>query len=216
LRTDDPPLILDPSRRLTETIEASAERISRDGQCPRYDRLPRAPTVSDLGARGEREDTAGPAAAQVLTDAGFEVVAQAIVPDEQPRIVERLVDWCDAGVALILTAGGTGVAARDRTPEATRLVLDFEVPGIPEAMRQAFVERLPAAMLTRGVAGVRGRTLIVNLPGSEKAVRENLAVILPALDHACDLLQEDTAEVAQEHREIQSRPLDAPSPDDAQ
>ncbi len=161
-------------------------------------------TVSTLGARGEREDTAGPAVAELLAAAGFEVARRDIVPDDQVQIVERLVDWSDAGVALIVTTGGTGLAPSDRTPEATRLVIDYEVPGIPEAMRQAFVERLPAAMLTRGVAGVRGETLIVNLPGSEKAVRENLQVVLPVLGHACDLLREETAQVAQEHRDIQS------------
>lgn len=166
-------------------------------------------TVSDLGSHGERPDTAGPAAEELLAAAGFEVAERAIVPDDQVRIVECLVDWSDRSVSLIVTTGGTGLAPSDRTPEATRLVVEYEVPGIPEAMRQAFVQQLPAAMLTRGVAGVRGQTLIVNLPGSEKAVRENLRVVLPALTHACDLLQGATAQVAQEHREIQSSETDA-------
>lgn len=160
-------------------------------------------TVSDLGSRGEREDTAGPAVEELLAGAGFQVVRRAVVPDDQVQIVEHLVDWADGGVSLVVTTGGTGLAPRDRTPEATRLVIEYEVPGIPEAMRQAFVDRLPAAMLTRGVAGVRGRTLIVNLPGSEKAVRENLQVVLPALGHACDLLGEAAEDVDREHRHIQ-------------
>ena len=161
-------------------------------------------TVSTLGAQGEREDTAGPAARELLAAAGFEVARVEVVADDQVQIVERLVDWSDAGVSLIVTAGGTGLSPSDGTPEATRLVVDYEVPGIPEAMRQAFVERIPTVMLSRAVAGVRGRTLIVNLPGSEKAVRENLQVILPALDHACDLLAEDAQDVEADHREIQS------------
>src|SRR5690606_1119840 len=141
-------------------------------------------TVSDLGAAGEREDTAGPAAIEVLASAGFEVRERAIVPDDQVRIVEQLEDWVARDFALVVTSGGTGLTQRDRTPEATSLVVEYEVPGIPEAMRAAFTSRLPSAMLSRGVAGVRSRTLIVNLPGSERAVRENLEVILPALHHA--------------------------------
>ncbi|MCK9485768.1 MAG: MogA/MoaB family molybdenum cofactor biosynthesis protein [Dehalococcoidia bacterium] len=167
-------------------------------------------TVSDQGSRGERQDSAGPAAAELLAATGFEVAERAMVPDDQVQIVERLVDWSDRGVSVIVTTGGTGLAPSDRTPEATRLVVDYEVPGIPEAMRQAFVGQLPAAMLTRGVAGVRGQTLIVNLPGSEKAVRENLQVILPALNHACDLLQGAVTQVAEEHREIQSEGQSGP------
>lgn len=160
-------------------------------------------TVSDLGARGEREDTAGPAAADVLTDAGFEVVRRALVPDDQVKIVEALEEWVASDVALVVTAGGTGLSERDRTPEATGLVVEYQVPGIPEAMRRAFVERLPTAMLSRGIAGVRSRTLIVNLPGSEKAVRENLEVVLPALHHACDQIRGETSEVAGAHEAIQ-------------
>lgn len=160
-------------------------------------------TVSDLGSRGEREDTAGPAVVAILEAAGFRVVRRAIVPDDQVQIVEHLDSWASEGVSLILTAGGTGLAPRDRTPEATRLVVEYEVPGIPEAMRAAFVSHLPAAMLSRGIAGVRGQTLIVNLPGSEKGATENLQVVLPALQHACELLRDETAEVARTHRDIQ-------------
>jgi molybdenum cofactor synthesis domain-containing protein len=163
-------------------------------------------TVSDLGSRGERQDTAGPAAVAILETAGFEVTRRAIVSDDQVRIVDHLEAWASEGLALILTAGGTGLAPRDRTPEATRLVVEYEVPGIPEAMRAAFVSRLSAAMLSRGIAGVRGRTLIVNLPGSEKGVTENLRVVLPALQHACELLRDETDEVARTHRDIQGTP----------
>ncbi|MCK9495101.1 MAG: MogA/MoaB family molybdenum cofactor biosynthesis protein [Dehalococcoidia bacterium] len=162
-------------------------------------------TVSDLGASGQREDTAGPAAAQVLANAGFEVVERALVPDDQVKIVERLEDWAACDIALVVTSGGTGLTERDRTPEATRLVVQYEVPGIPEAMRAAFAQRLPTSMLSRGIAGVRNRTLIVNLPGSETAVRENLEVILPVLHHACDQVRGETPEVAATHDEIQKR-----------
>jgi molybdopterin adenylyltransferase len=169
-------------------------------------------TVSDLGSQGQREDTAGPAAAEMLAAAGYEVVDRAIVPDDQVRIVEALEAWVSRDVALVLTTGGTGLTARDRTPEATALVVQYRVPGIPEAMRRAFVDRLPAVMLTRGIAGVRNRTLIVNLPGSEKAVRENLAVVLPALEHACDQVRGETAEVAEEHESIQKHDDNEPRP----
>lgn len=171
-------------------------------------------TVSDMGSRGERQDTAGPAIEEVLGGAGFAVVARGIVPDDQVAIVQHLTDWSDRGVSLIVTTGGTGLSPRDRTPEATRLVVEYEVPGIPEAMRRAHVDRVPTVMLTRGIAGVRGRTLIINLPGSEKAVRENLQAVLPALDHACDLLAEDREDVAAEHEQIQSQRA-APRSEDA-
>jgi len=160
-------------------------------------------TVSDLASRGEREDTSGPAVVSILAAAGYEVAVTAVLPDEPEQIAQRLTAWSDAGLSLVVTTGGTGLAPRDRTPQATESIVDYLVPGIPEAMRAAFVGQLPAAMLSRGVAGVRYRTLIVNLPGSEKAARENLEVVLPVLDHACALLAEATAEVAAEHRAIQ-------------
>ncbi len=159
--------------------------------------------ISDLGAQGRREDTAGPAAAEALRMAGFEVLDRALVPDDQVKIVEQLEGWVARDVALVVTTGGTGLTERDRTPEATRVVVEYEIPGIPEAMRAAFVDRLPTAMLSRGIAGVRKRTLIVNLPGSEKAVRESLQVILPALHHACDQIRGEASEVAQAHEAIQ-------------
>jgi len=146
-------------------------------------------TISDKGARGEREDTSGAAARVLLAEAGVEVVRVAIVPDERDRIADTLREWCADSLDLVLTTGGTGLAPRDVTPEATRAVLDYEVPGIAEALRADGLRRTPFAMLSRAVAGVRGRTLIVNMPGSERAVRENLAVLLPVLPHAIATLR---------------------------
>lgn len=163
-------------------------------------------TVSDRAAAGERSDTAGPVVVRLLTDAGYEVVAQAVLSDDPAAISEQLIAWAEEDLALVVTTGGTGVAPRDRTPQATEAVLDYLVPGIPEAMRAAFVPSLPTAMLSRGVAGVRGRTLIVNLPGSERAARECLQVVLPALGHACDLLAEAIAAVEGAHGVLQGGP----------
>ena len=168
-------------------------------------------TISDLGARGEREDTAGPAVAGMLVDAGFEVRERAIVPDDADLIEERLVSWSEQGVRLVLTAGGTGLTARDHTPQATLRAIDYRVPGMEEAMRAASIAVVPTAMLSRGVVGVRGRTLIVNLPGSERAARENLQVILGVLDHACDQLAGDAADVAALHQELRDGASDAGS-----
>ena len=158
--------------------------------------------VSDLGARGEREDTAGPAVAAMLEGAGFAVAERAIVPDDQDEIEERLVGWSEQGMRLVVTAGGTGLTARDRTPEATMRAIDYRVPGMEEAMRAASTAVVPTAMLSRAVVGVRGRTLIVNLPGSERAARENLAVVLPVLGHACDQLAGEASEVAAVHEQL--------------
>ncbi len=159
-------------------------------------------TVSDLGARGEREDTAGPAVAAMLADAGFEVAERALLPDDVDEIEERLVRWAEQDVRLVLTAGGTGLTRRDRTPEATLRAIDYRVPGMEEAMRAASTAIVPTAMLSRAVVGVRGRTLIVNLPGSERAARENLAVVLPVLEHACDQLAGDASDVAALHEDL--------------
>lgn len=146
-------------------------------------------TVSDRGSRGETVDTAGPAVARLLVEAGFEVVAQALLPDEPAQIASRLREWADdLRVDLVLTAGGTGLSPRDRTPEATASVLDYPVPGLAEAMRAAGIASTPMAMLSRAAAGVRGRTLIINLPGSERGATESLAVVLPVLAHAVDQL----------------------------
>jgi len=142
-------------------------------------------TISDKGSRGEREDTSGPQLQAMLSEQGFSVVAYKIVPDEITIIQETLRAWADEEkIDLILSTGGTGVSPSDRTPEATRAILDREIPGIGEAMRQASLQKTPNAILSRGIAGIRKNSLIINLPGSKKAARENLEAVLPALQHA--------------------------------
>jgi molybdenum cofactor synthesis domain-containing protein len=142
-------------------------------------------TVSDRGAAGVAPDTAGPAVAALLGgDLGARVAWQEIVADDAEAVRDALVDLADRRVDIVVTAGGTGCGPRDVTPEATRAVIQREVPGLAEAMRAHSLRVTPHAMLQRGVAGIRHETLVVNLPGSEKAARENLAVILPALGHA--------------------------------
>jgi molybdopterin adenylyltransferase len=154
-------------------------------------------TLSDRGARGEREDLSGQAIRDLLDAKLFSVEVYDVIPDEPKRISEVLVEWADRkGLALILTTGGTGVSPRDVTPEATRAVIEREVPGMAEAMRWASVQKTPHGMISRAVAGIRGRCLIVNLPGSPRAVRENLQVILPALPHAIEKIHGDPSECA--------------------
>lgn len=153
-------------------------------------------TVSDKGARGEREDRSGPAIREMIEAAGGEVVRTKIVPDEPDEIRAALLAWSNEGLDLVLTTGGTGFSPRDRTPEATKSVIERETPGLPEAMRRAGAEKTPTAMLSRAAAGIRGGTLIVNLPGSEKAARESLAAILPAIPHGLDILRGAASECA--------------------
>ncbi|HSR12368.1 MAG TPA: MogA/MoaB family molybdenum cofactor biosynthesis protein [Thermodesulfobacteriota bacterium] len=152
-------------------------------------------TISDKGSRGEREDLSGPEIREMISSLPARVEAYEIVPDEEEIIAEKLKDYADMKrLNLILTTGGTGLSPRDVTPEATRKILDREIPGIAEAMRAEGMKITPTAMLSRAAAGVRGCSLIVNLPGSPRAVRENLAVILPALAHGMEKIQGDPAE----------------------
>jgi molybdopterin adenylyltransferase len=147
-------------------------------------------TVSDKGSRGERVDTSGAAIRALLEASGIEVARATIVADEREAIAAVLRAWADdERLDLVLTTGGTGLSPRDVTPEATRAVLDYEVPGIAEALRADGLRQTPFAMLSRALAAVRARTLIINLPGSERAVRENMAVLLPVLPHALTTLR---------------------------
>ena len=149
-------------------------------------------TVSDRSSRGEREDRSGPELVDVISARGWQVTERDIVPDEVERIAERFKAWARAeDVDVILSTGGTGFAPRDVTPEATKQVVERAAPGLAEAMRSASLQITPHAMLSRAEAGIRGGTLIINLPGSPKAARENLEVVLPVLPHAVELLRED-------------------------
>ena len=150
-------------------------------------------TVSDKGSRGERVDTAGPAVAALIQGRGANVANREIVPDERPQIAAVLRRWADQDrLDLILTTGGTGLGPRDSTPEATLDVIERLVPGLAELMREAGRRSTPLAALSRAVVGTRGRTLIINLPGSERGARESLEAILDVLPHAIDLLQGET------------------------
>ena len=149
-------------------------------------------TISDRSARGERLDASGPALEKQVHSRGWTVVRSAIIPDELHLIQDTLVSWADSGeVDVILTTGGTGFSPRDVTPEATRAILTREAPGLAEAMRSASLKVTPHGMLSRAVTGIRGQVLILNLPGSPKAALENLAVVLPVLTHAVQLLRAD-------------------------
>jgi molybdenum cofactor synthesis domain-containing protein len=154
-------------------------------------------TASDKGYRGEREDRSAQVIKEMLVSLGAEVIAYDIVPDEKEQLIAKLLEYTDQKRAdLILTTGGTGLAPRDVTPEATLAVIEREIPGIAEAMRAEGLRHTPHAMLSRAVAGSRGGTLIINLPGSPRAVMENLRVIIPALPHALETIQGRWSECA--------------------
>ncbi len=147
-------------------------------------------TISDAGSRGERADTSGDAIAAWAAEKGYQLAGRALVPDETGRIAAAIAAWADSDSAdLVLTTGGTGLTPRDVTPEATRAVLDREAPGIAEALRMTAYPRFPRAALSRGAAGVRGRTLIVNLPGSTGGVKDGLAVLSDLVQHAIELVR---------------------------
>ncbi len=158
-------------------------------------------TASDRVSKGQGKNESGLYLAQTLTAEGAEVLAHVVVPDDLDMITRTLSDLADTlRVDLVLTTGGSGVAPRDVTPEATLRVIERQVPGIPEAARVATARSSPLAMLSRAVAGVRGQTLIINLPGSPRGVREWMEVILPVLRHAVELLKERQLEWGREHR----------------
>jgi len=152
-------------------------------------------TISDAGARGERADGSGDAVAAWVADRGHSLAARALVPDDSVAIVRQLLDWCDGDQAdLVLTTGGTGLSARDVTPEATRAVLEREAPGLVERVRVSTFDRFPRAALSRAIAGSRHRTLMVNLPGSTGGVRDALAALDPVVGHAVAVLRGDVTD----------------------
>jgi molybdopterin adenylyltransferase len=154
-------------------------------------------TVSDRGSRGEREDKSGQEIVRMLKGIAATVVHTIIIPDEKDQIKDALIEYADKKqLDLIVTTGGTGVSPRDVTPDATLEVIEKEVPGMAEAMRRESAAITPHAMISRAVVGIRGCSLIINLPGSPRGVRENLAVILPALKHAIEKIKGDDAECA--------------------
>lgn len=146
-------------------------------------------TISDKGSKGQREDKSGEVLREGVSQMQGSVVKYEIVPDEKEIIAEKLAEWADSGkIDVILTTGGTGLSARDVTPEATLSIIDREIPGIPEAMRSESLKKTPMAMLSRAVAGQRAKCVIVNMPGSPKACRECLDVIIPAIPHAIEII----------------------------
>jgi molybdopterin adenylyltransferase len=152
-------------------------------------------TISDKGSKGQREDKSGQVIRDSVATMNGRVVKYEIVPDDKEAIAARLCDWSDSGeVDVILTTGGTGLGKRDVTPEATLAVIEREAPGIAEAMRVKSLEKTPTAMLSRAVAGQRGQCLIINLPGSTKAVRECLEVVMPVLQHAVEIIRGEVTE----------------------
>ena len=170
-------------------------------------------TVSDGVSRGTRPDASGDSAEELLREGGFDVVDRSVVPDERGEIEARLTALAGGGIRLVVTTGGTGFGQRDVTPEATRAVIDREAPGLAELMRWAGLAKTPMAALSRGVAGSRGSTLILNLPGSPRGVRESLAAVLPVVSHALELLAGETGEHPTGHTElVTGRAASPPSP----
>ena len=156
-------------------------------------------TVSDKGSKGERPDTSGPEVCRILTEDGYDVVYTSVIPDDKEQIMqELLICTDDNNCALIVTTGGTGFSQRDVTPEATLEILEKQTPGLPELMRAESMKITPYGCLSRGVAGIRGKSLILNLPGSEKAARENLQFVLKPVRHGLKML---FAEGSSEHEE---------------
>jgi molybdopterin adenylyltransferase len=149
-------------------------------------------TVSDGVTHGQREDKSGPALVGILYANQYEITGPEIVPDERDRIAAAITKAADTGSNLVVTTGGTGLGPRDVTPQATASVIDYDVPGLTELMRRAGLESTPMAALTRGVAGVRGQTLVINVPGSPKGAVESLEAVMPVLEHALALLRGDT------------------------
>lgn len=155
-------------------------------------------TMSDKGARGEREDLSGEEIRKLVAEIPAEVKAYEVIPDEKYLIKDKLVEYADElALDIIITTGGTGVSPRDVTPDATLEVIDKEIPGMAEVMRFESLKKTPRAMISRAVVGLRGCTLIINLPGSPKGVRENLSAILPAISHAVEKIKGDQTECAQ-------------------
>ena len=149
-------------------------------------------TISDKGARGERVDTSGPNLCEILKGRGFDIVYTSIIPDEMAEIKSELIKCCDEKkTALVLTTGGTGFSPRDITPEATLQVVERRTPGIPEAMRAESMRITPKGCLSRSEAGIRGRTLIINLPGSKKASEENILAVIDAVEHGLQMLMSE-------------------------
>jgi molybdenum cofactor synthesis domain-containing protein len=154
-------------------------------------------TISDKGAQGLRSDESGAVLVRILEEKGYSVLKREIVPDDRRRIADKLSSWVDKdGLPLIVTSGGTGLSPTDVTPQAMKDIIDYEVPGMAEAMRAASLRKTPHAMISRAIVGVRKATLIINLPGSPRGAGENLSVVLPALNHALSKLAGDTSECA--------------------
>ena len=154
-------------------------------------------TISDKASQGERRDESGEMASRMLEGEGFSILKKRVVPDDRQQIVDTLVEWVDGdGLSMIITSGGTGLSPTDVTPQAMGELIDYEVPGLAEAMRAASLKKTPHAMLSRAMAGVRGSSLIINLPGSPGGVKDNLSVVIPALKHALSKLGGDPSDCA--------------------